>query len=48
MEPSNVYSSIYASHVFHYISYIDDLICIYISFVEFWWNYEAEILFGFL
>ena len=46
MEPSNVYSSIYATHVIHYISYIDDLICI--SFIEFWWNYEAEILFGFL
>ena len=48
MEPSNVYLSIYASHVIHYISYIDGLICIYISFIEFWWNFEVEILFGFL
>ena len=44
MEPSNVYLNIYTSHVIHYISYIGDLICIYISFIEFWWNYEAQIL----
>ena len=48
MEPSNVYLSIYTSHVIHYISYIDGLICIYISFIEFWWNYETYILVGFL